>query len=810
MRHTWRNKKHDEAQISQYLQLTYALLNDAADVIDTADGDLDDGSDAAAGGEVQTAPAPPADEHNRTSSSLFMQPTAKATAPPPLPQPSAACRDGSSGQISPLRRRVDALVDIVGAVLANSSREKGTKSKTKDRGVADGFDCIEISKEASSWTFDPEASRDAKRIKWPLAARHDDPFSDFRDYLTATKCLKHVSADMHVQKLQYFYGLIEFNGQQFSDIEFASGLYRSGLFADLIKLPILHPQLPTTRNVLSAVSHFCDWTSMECGRLGVRDAKRNIVQLKTELLAPLQKRVHKERTAARAKKNARDAECLENWPPTDVLQAGVKQSMVDLQTIWVTSQKADDIDWQTKHAINVIMAGIIYGNSYAGRPGEWQSMTSTKIEAFVNSGDEYLVIDDHKTVRQFGSLGRWVPPANVTAMKKVLDMHQHGSTLFLDPAKGGGKRLTMASVLKKWSSVYTPGHQAMQPTLVRKWFHTQAQEDPSKANAFQLLCDMDGHSTKTGKANYVVSKPKQQAQVGKKLFATFVGEPVQWPSDQEAASEFDRSVERIKSGFYKQSAEYPNDSSEEDTEDDDDESSDGAAAAATAEREEAEGVHGPAASGSASSTAVEHQRGAKRECVATEVCERGVASAAASTCDVQQPGGRRCIAWDPEAKTFSEIRPPPTLAKHAPATKKLKLSLDEVVHETLKPAASAAADASAAAASSAAAAAILQPPLLASASAASAFAPSQAARLATRPSPFADDQRNYIATECSKVQPFRKGKSPPNCILKNILEFGIASKKLPATATLEQVRSAARNYEPVAAMEVRCLRHSAV
>lgn len=63
-------------------------------------------------------------------------------------------------------------------------------------------------------------------------------------------------------------------------------------------------------------------------------------------------------------------------------------------------------------------------------------------------------------------------------MEKVLHIHDQSSRLFLQPArsKNPESELSMAGVLKRWGSIYTPGFHPPQPTLGRKVMHTSTKD----------------------------------------------------------------------------------------------------------------------------------------------------------------------------------------------------------------------------------------------------------------------------------------------------------------------------------------------
>ena len=62
-----------------------------------------------------------------------------------------------------------------------------------------------------------------------------------------------------------------------------------------------------------------------------------------------------------------------------------------------------------------------------------------------------------------GVLGRYILEGNLTAIRKVLDLHDEDAKYFTSPPKGNNKPMHAANVLKKWCfCVYTwfPGPSA--------------------------------------------------------------------------------------------------------------------------------------------------------------------------------------------------------------------------------------------------------------------------------------------------------------------------------------------------------------
>ena len=148
------------------------------------------------------------------------------------------------------------------------------------------------------------------------------------------------------------------------------------------------------------------------------------------------------------------------------------------------------------------------GGYAPGRPGEWESMLRSDVERLLIQGGNALIVEDHKTFSQYGALGRYIPPGNIEAMDRVLQIHPAESILFLSPTGAAGKRVTASNLLARYGDIYTPGFQRPGPTLQRKFFCTAAFDESNQGKAFKVLAELDGHTVPTAKSNYVCVKPK--------------------------------------------------------------------------------------------------------------------------------------------------------------------------------------------------------------------------------------------------------------------------------------------------------------
>ena len=242
-----------------------------------------------------------------------------------------------------------------------------------------------------------------------------------------------------------------------------------------------------------------------------------------------------------------------NLPPAEINQAGVKAAMIDLQILWEqVMDRGGAAPIEAQRAANVIMMGLTYCNSFAGRPGEWETLRRDSVEQLISAGTTTLIMKRHKTAYRHGKLGRHVPPGNLVAMRKCLDIHPPDSVLFFDTAAAGGKRARVRAgdLLKKYGKTYTPNHQHPGPTLSRKFFSTEADDDSDLAKAKAMVAECNAHLGPTANASYVVPKAERVAAQSAATFRTYKGDPVPWPSPEEVESRRAESKQRALKAFH--------------------------------------------------------------------------------------------------------------------------------------------------------------------------------------------------------------------------------------------------------------------
>jgi hypothetical protein len=421
----------------------------------------------------------------------------------------------------------------------------GMKCPTKDSPPEMTTVAMKFTDEALFW----EPGVRLGRNKWPLAVDTDVKLDEFEIYAANLKGHKRVSFSQYVQKLRYFYGLFE-SQTKFKHEAFLANFYTSGLAQQWAALPIMNPSYSTTRHIVTGLCHLVDCLLIECRRGRNDETARCLSLLRDDVLKPMSRRIAKARNEAKAENQERDASKIAKLPPPDVLKLAIKDAMTDIHWLRQAVVDGEEATPSVRRAANIAMMGIVFLNSYAGRPGEWASLARSKVEECLSSGKGFIRMEDHKTAHVYGTLGRHIPTGNAVAMGKLLDIHPETFERFFAPTRGTSDKVVPSNLLLKFGGVYVPDFQAPCPTLMRKYFHDATRDERNSEKALAMLCAADKHSTKTGKHDYCVSNPAADARASAAVYESLLGEPVPWPTDAEHEEGRARSLDRVRKHFF--------------------------------------------------------------------------------------------------------------------------------------------------------------------------------------------------------------------------------------------------------------------
>ena len=433
---------------------------------------------------------------------------------------------------------------LLGQIASALGRALSSGASSSGSQLEEAAPRVKFTPEALAWNVGAE-SEDGRRSSWPLLPNREVPLQKFFVYLVNAKGLEDNSAQGHLLRMTYFFGMFDLP-TEFSQEGFMAALFSSGVAEQWAALPIMSPERPATRNMMTAVLHYVDFLILNCERRQHREACRCLTLLKADVLKPLCRRTLKARAIDENRLREEDGEKLRKLPKPEVLREAVREAMIDLHHVWEECRARGATTLYNKGIANTIMIGLVFCNSYAGRPGEWARLRRCQVEEMINNKQTLLTFKRHKTAWKYGSLGRHVPPGNRAAMAKMLDIHPATAELFFDPPRLETKVVQCGALLTRFSAVYTPEYQPCQATLMRKLFHSKAVEDRTADRVLKELCEADKHSLWVGKHNYVAANAAQDARRTAAVFRAVLGDPVNWPTPEELSAGKERSIARLQ------------------------------------------------------------------------------------------------------------------------------------------------------------------------------------------------------------------------------------------------------------------------
>ena len=524
----------------------------------------------------------------------LLKATAKARAVPNTPQPATIAPATPQPQASSSTPQHQAapgtpvtdLQDFLRQVLTGMGKPAGRSSDNSE--LEEPGPKLTITEEAQAWQLSQRG--DVQRMKWPLASNSEVPLDRFKLYLDTTIGQVPDSVEQNIRCIRYVYGMFDLPSS-FSVEGFWASLYSSGLAEEWAALPIMSSKIPNVSNISNALDHYVEHLLIQAERKRHTEATRNLRLLKTEVLKPLSRRTTKAKNQQNVANRGRDATKLAKLPPQDVLKKAIHDTMVCLHWLHhgMHQHKIDPSCPQLKGAANTLMVGLVFANSYAGRPGEWSVCRRDAIQAVVDEEADHIRMNVHKTSTKYGPAGRPIPAGNLEGMKKVLGIHPSEACLFFDPRKKSTKVVSINSLLEKWAHTFTPGFEEVGATLQRKLFHTASKKKDVAEQVFEQFCALDKHKTSTGDRNYVAADLAMEAMKGAAVYKEVLGPPVEWPSKEELKAGRKQAIQTLGDLYTRVRKTNP-----ENEEEDEEEAEEGEAAGAGEEE-----VVGAAGSGQA-------------------------------------------------------------------------------------------------------------------------------------------------------------------------------------------------------------------
>lgn len=167
---------------------------------------------------------------------------------------------------------------------------------------------------------------------------------------------------------------------QLFDIElFEVGVYQQGVLAQLMEFPLMDLRYGWARDIVKSLYHVCRFAVLLANRRNQPESRRLVQCLIDDNLSVLVKRCTDERKVQDTKKKQVDAGRLQYYPSNEVIKMEVRKAMGRLAIIHKEYAQKDEMPYPIRLEASTLVVGIIYFNSFAGRSGEWETMTKSHV-----------------------------------------------------------------------------------------------------------------------------------------------------------------------------------------------------------------------------------------------------------------------------------------------------------------------------------------------------------------------------------------------------------------------------------------------
>jgi hypothetical protein len=394
------------------------------------------------------------------------------------------------------------------------------------------------------------------RIHWPF----EDSAYDLEDFAASLSNaqLGEEAVISHVTAITRFADCFEvIDGSPLDLNAMIVSAWECNMIKRVFEMSLFHESRSWTKKIGISLDKYIAFQSLQFRTHSDMKSLNTLGVVREAFLLGTKKKHSTASTTAKEIKKARDADYIDKLPAPDVIKDAVKAAMLDLLVIinHFEAVRCDDVVMppRVRQIVNVLLVGIIYCNGFAGRPQEWSHMQASEVKRQLEGGrHEYLETSKYKTVKHYGVLAKWLAPATRRILLLALDLPRTTSEdrdLLLKPSLDKQKKVQCSNQLNSFTVRYRGKDvPAMTPTLVRKWFHTKADttkiSEDVREKIMELLCRIDRHSVQVGKGVYVAKSAKDDAETSNTIFTLMMGEPVEFPTQDEIARH-DKSFDEV-------------------------------------------------------------------------------------------------------------------------------------------------------------------------------------------------------------------------------------------------------------------------
>lgn len=277
---------------------------------------------------------------------------------------------------------------------------------------------------------------------------------------------------------------------------------------DIFDLPLMDTKFTWSGELLEAMIVFSKFHLHEmAGKLveGEEGHWTQYIAAVNRLLVHLEGGLRKKVVLVRHKKiiqkQQEDIVRMKGLPSVQVMQQAVFKAYRVLKLI---GERADS--WQgqlpmkVRGLANSCLVGAIWLDGFGGRKMEWENLSYTQVDGMDKASEDFLLMDEHKTSRTYGTLAKWLSPGVLAAVKCYKGLPRpEGANLFFIPACSATQKVDIPKCLQSFANRFLP-QECTKPTvnLMRKYFHKALINlTKDEQSCKQLLTTLDAHSSRT-------------------------------------------------------------------------------------------------------------------------------------------------------------------------------------------------------------------------------------------------------------------------------------------------------------------------
>lgn len=238
-----------------------------------------------------------------------------------------------------------------------------------------------------------------------------------------------------LRSLSRLYHMLDVDGADLTKKDGASdpailvAMYMGGIHRTIFQHPLLNPRFSWTRKMLEALKLMIGWQKGNVQHQQLLDDKpvwskylAALDGLANALRGGFSKKVSASKKQRALERRASDSGKLYDFPAVAEMKHAVSLAMMCLTRIKATYGGLQALPRGVQAEATAALVGIIFLNGFGGRKLEWERMTLDHIQSQFNQGLDFLVCDEHKTAKVYGSLAKWLAPGTQEAIKVYVSL----------------------------------------------------------------------------------------------------------------------------------------------------------------------------------------------------------------------------------------------------------------------------------------------------------------------------------------------------------------------------------------------------